>query len=114
MAGSSYQSGTDSNLYICPQCNGSGSIPHRNTVRTCPLCHGATKVTYKKQQKFLNAQPLSTIPTQVQFVTCPECSGTKEITDPTNGKLIDCPTCSATGQVTAAEKQKWLDDQDGV
>lgn len=113
MAGT-YSSGTDNRLYPCPQCNGSGVIPHRDTYRTCPLCHGAANVNYKTQQKYLNSQPLSTIPTKVTFVTCPECGGSKEIMDSDTGKTIDCPVCGATGEVTEEEKKKWNDKQSDV
>lgn len=105
---SSYSSGTDNTKYPCPNCGGTGTLTHRNGPITCPTCHGLGQVNYKAQQKFLNAQPLSPIPSAVQFVTCPECGGSKEIMDPDTGKIKDCPTCQATGQVTIDEKDNWL------
>lgn len=114
MAGSTYQSGTDSGIYTCPQCSGTGTITHRNGPIVCPLCHGQGQVNKKQQQKYLNAQPLSTIPDKVLFVTCPECGGSKEVQDPNDGKLSDCPVCKATGEITEAEKKQWLNNNGGV
>jgi DnaJ-class molecular chaperone len=111
---STYTSGATNQKYPCPQCGGSGTIPHRNATRTCPLCHGSAYVDYKTQQKFLNAQPLSTVPDKTVFVNCPECGGSKEIQDPDTGKLIDCTVCNASGIVTEAEKKKWLEDNGGI
>ena len=111
---SSYESATDNKLHICPQCSGSGVIPHRNATRTCPLCHGIAQVNDKTYKKYMSAQPLSTVPDKTVFVTCPECGGSKEIQDPNDGKLKDCPVCQATGEVTEAEKKKWLEDNGAV
>lgn len=111
MAGSSYQSGTGSKIVHCPKCGGSGTLTHRNGPITCDLCHGQGDVSEKTARKYTASQPLGIIPTATQFVKCPECGGSKEVSDPATGRLIDCPTCGATGEVTEAEKKRWLEAQ---
>lgn len=108
---SSYQSGTDNSLATCPKCGGSGTLTHRNGPISCDFCHGTGKVSTKRQTKYLASQPLGIIPTASTLVTCPECGGTKEISDPNTGRLSDCPVCQATGQVTEDEKKRWLQAQ---
>lgn len=111
---SSYQSGTNGANYVCPNCNGGGTIDDNGKIKQCPTCYGIGTVSYKTQQAFLNSQPLGTIPTKVIFVTCPECSGSKQINDPTNGKLSDCPLCEASGVVEEEVKKKWLKDNGAI
>lgn len=113
-SGSSYQSNTNGATYVCPNCNGAGTIVDNGKTKTCPTCHGSGFVTYKAREKFLNAQPLATIPTKITYVTCPECGGSKQIQDPNTGKLIDCPLCQATGQVDIDTRNKWEKDNGAV
>lgn len=108
---SSYSSGTNGQTYTCPHCGGSGTVnDSQGNPKTCTVCYGKTFLSYAAYQKYMNSQPLATIPDPIKLVDCPECGATAEITDPNTGRLIDCPLCKATGHVTEDVRKKWLED----